>query len=194
MKNKQLENKQIENKDTLLKKAGRIVAPLLVAGIMTVTGNADAGKTKETGAPLLGANIVSGKITKCLEPVKKCTKRFDFLFEKSGYFEVETQCPEVKNKCEMKVKKGDVIYKIEFVTEAAGYFGLKVANVDKKGVTFQTDMEIFMSESAGGKFRVNYDGTNTIPKTEAFMSEHSSFQMKVKRTSDPKVAKVILGK
>jgi len=65
MKNKQLENKQNENKDTLLKRAGRIVAPLLVAGIMAMPGNADAGRTKETGAPLPGANIVSGKITGC---------------------------------------------------------------------------------------------------------------------------------
>ena len=161
-----MEYKQIEQtvkKVTLLKRAGRFVAPLAVVGIMAMPGNADAGKKKETGAPVPAASLISGKITGCKRLIGE------------GALVVPLA------KCEMKVRKGDVIYRIEFVFEKGGYFGLAVANVDKKGVTFQTNMEAFMSESKG-TFRVNYDGTNSVPGT--------LYKIKVERTSDPNVAKV----
>jgi hypothetical protein len=58
-----------------------------------------------------------------------------------------------------EVKKGDYALKIEISDEVAGFLGLKVARVDKKGVELATDAEIFMSEHASGRpFRINFGG------------------------------------
>lgn len=57
------------------------------------------------------------------------------------------------------VREGDTIVRIEFVFEAAGFFEVKVAKIDARGIELGMEMEIFMSEHASNRaapWRIDY--------------------------------------
>jgi hypothetical protein len=170
MKQKQL-NKP---KNGVLRKVRTaLLAVPLVTGLM-LGGKAEAKDKKPKGEPIPATSIFSGKIKKC----------------KGLIGEAIIVSP--KDKCKFSVKKGDHIFKLEFLTEVAGHFGIKVLDVDRKGVTFELQMELYMSEHATGKFRINYDGTMSPWLKKRSLGIKKT--LKVERTKNPKVAKVTLNK
>ena len=168
------QNQLSRPKDTMIKKIGKALMVPLTAGLLMLGPKVDAQDKKSKEKPIAGTLIISGKISKC----------------KGLIGEAILVSP--KNKCKFSVKKNDYIYKLEFLTEVAGHFGLKVLDVDKKGVTFDMQMEIYMSEHMTGKFRVNFDGT-VSPEIKK-RNPNIGKVLKVEKTKDPNVAKVTLSK
>jgi len=95
----------------------------------------------------------------------------------------------VKNECMHRVKKGDSLFRL---TDSGKTFlmELKTTDVDEKGVAFEFKMEFFMSETIHGKFRINYNGTRTEFPQMGLLKDWKSWN--VEKTTDPKVAKVVL--
>jgi hypothetical protein len=167
MKQNQLQRKKNGIFRRTARTVGKALMVPLTAGLLMLGPKADAKPRVPQGKPIAGTAVFSGKATGC---------------------DLE------KKECNVRVKKGDFVFRFELLTEKAGHFGLKVLNVDKKGVTFDLQMEIFMSEQMTGKFRVNYDGTVSPRLKRKVGISNIMKALKVERTRNMNVAKVTLRK